>query len=995
MTTGIVALAALLQLVAIWRALRVVELTSRHTTSILLTTVLAALAGRSAFVLVRVALGRGQAPEATLELSVFAVSLLAVAALGVLEPLLRSMKALNAAVSDSERRLEGVIGALAEGVIVRDGQGVIRTCNASAERLLGCSHEQLVGASVLDAGDTPALREEARAALIALHTGDSSTEVVAQARRDDGTLTWLSIHTRPLLRPGHEHPDGVVSSFSDVSESKHTERVLRDVTEGASSRTGEAFFAFLVERLAHDLSVAGAFVAEIPPERPASARTRALWIDGALVAPLEFALADSPCDMQALFPVVRERDVRATFPCDPLVAALGVESYCGVPLFDATGVALGLLAVIDRKPIAEPRRVQAVVQIFAVRAAAELAHDHAERRLETQRAFLRQVVDTSPNGVMARDRQGRVMLINEAGATWYGMSVEDATGLPFAAVEPDSDTVERLLREDLEVLESRQELVKAEERAVAPDGTTHWLQSVKRPIAGSEGRADQVLIVATDITERKEAEEALRRAEELYRGIVESAAEGIFRLTPEGCLATANPAFARMLGYPSVGELLRAGDEPGLIERHFEPMAVEHVQRCLREDCEPRRFVHRLRRLDGGTLWVSHHSRRVCDARGALESYHGTLDDITQRVLADEAQSELRDKLSRAAYEWQTTFDAIEAPVLVVDLDGSVQRLNRAAQHLAGRDFDATLGRPLTELGACEPWRTAGEMVRRAAAERTSFSVQVREPTTDATWDIAASVAAERAPGDARVILVARDITSVIALQESLRRSETMSAMGSLVAGVAHQVRNPLFGISSTIDAFEARFGRDETFTRYVGVLRNELERLTSLMQDLLEYGRPASQERQPVAVAEVMAQALGACQSLARRARVKVASEVDGNCGVALVDRRRMMQVFENLVQNALQHSRPGDKVTVRGRRVDERDRGFFECVVLDDGPGIPSEDLPRLFEPFFTRRRGGTGLGLSIAQRIVDEHGGSLAASNRPEGGAQMLVRLPLVPE
>jgi signal transduction histidine kinase len=229
-------------------------------------------------------------------------------------------------------------------------------------------------------------------------------------------------------------------------------------------------------------------------------------------------------------------------------------------------------------------------------------------------------------------------------------------------------------------------------------------------------------------------------------------------------------------------------------------------------------------------------------------------------------------------------------------------------------------------------------------------------------------------------------------LQASLRRSETMAAMGSLVAGVAHEVRNPLFGISSTLDAFEARFGAREEHQRYIRVLRGELERLTELMRELLEYGRPPSLELSPGRVEEIIAEAVQTCAPHAKRANVEIVNNVRGAFPPVLMDRRRLLQAFQNLIENAVQHSPAGGIVTVEAEAIHDYEPAWIDCVIKDAGPGFQTEDLPRIFEPFFTRRRGGTGLGLSIVQRIVEEHQGTIAASNRSEGGAVMTVRLPL---
>jgi signal transduction histidine kinase len=160
-------------------------------------------------------------------------------------------------------------------------------------------------------------------------------------------------------------------------------------------------------------------------------------------------------------------------------------------------------------------------------------------------------------------------------------------------------------------------------------------------------------------------------------------------------------------------------------------------------------------------------------------------------------------------------------------------------------------------------------------------------------------------------------------------------------------------------------------------------------MRDLLDYGKPAQLERAAVPLDSILEDAIKACEPLARDLHVE--KRMPPGLSDVFVDRQRMTQVFQNLIQNALQHSPASGSVSVEAGR----DGGLVWASVRDAGPGFDPEALPRLFEPFFTRREGGTGLGLSIAQRIVELHGGTIAAENHPEGGAVVRVGLPAVAE
>jgi signal transduction histidine kinase len=236
-------------------------------------------------------------------------------------------------------------------------------------------------------------------------------------------------------------------------------------------------------------------------------------------------------------------------------------------------------------------------------------------------------------------------------------------------------------------------------------------------------------------------------------------------------------------------------------------------------------------------------------------------------------------------------------------------------------------------------------------------------------------------------------ITARVRAEEELRRQEVMSALGSLLAGVAHEVRNPLFGISATLDAFEARFAGSSEHQPYLEVLRTEAHRLTRLMADLLEYGRSqdldlAEQRFEPVAREAVLT-----CRPLAENLGVTLETSIHEPLGSVRIDHAKMVQALRNVIDIAVRHSPRGSTVRVTVRSRSEDGHRAVEMEVRDAGPGFAAEDLDRLFQPFFTRRPGGTGLGLSIVKRIVEGHDGQVLASNRREGGAVVIVRLPEV--
>ena len=145
-----------------------------------------------------------------------------------------------------------------------------------------------------------------------------------------------------------------------------------------------------------------------------------------------------------------------------------------------------------------------------------------------------------------------------------------------------------------------------------------------------------------------------------------------------------------------------------------------------------------------------------------------------------------------------------------------------------------------------------------------------------------------------------------------------------------------------------------------------------------------------------MVSRSIRACLPAAEVGHVNLVSDVEESLPKVRIDRRRLSKVFVNLIENAIQHSPNGGTVTIQARMlISDGKQDWVECAIRDNGPGILDQDLPKIFEPFFSKRRGGTGLGLAIAQRIMEEHGGKLIAGNNPDVGACMIARFPVALE
>jgi len=233
----------------------------------------------------------------------------------------------------------------------------------------------------------------------------------------------------------------------------------------------------------------------------------------------------------------------------------------------------------------------------------------------------------------------------------------------------------------------------------------------------------------------------------------------------------------------------------------------------------------------------------------------------------------------------------------------------------------------------------------------------------------------------------ARMENEIRAIQEQLRVTERRAATAELLAGVAHEVRNPLFGITSTAAALEGELAGNEAFAPHLAVIRKESDRLARMMEEMLALQRAPRRSGAPAPLLPILERAAAAVRSRFAARSPKIAVDAPFDLEIADADREKLESVFTNLFENAVLSSEGPVRVACSARRSD----GNAVIAVEDDGPGLPAEVRDRVFEPFVTSRPGGTGIGLAVCRQIVLEHDGTISVESKSGGPTVFTVRLP----
>jgi len=348
-------------------------------------------------------------------------------------------------------------------------------------------------------------------------------------------------------------------------------------------------------------------------------------------------------------------------------------------------------------------------------------------------------------------------------------------------------------------------------------------------------------------------------------------------------------------------------------------------------------------------------------------------------------------KIKRAATEWTATFDAITDSIMVLDSDQRIIRCNKATRDLLGRPYQEIIGRRCFELihGSTTHYQDCPTQRMLISKRRETMTLtmagRINFVTSDPVFDEHGRIH--------RIIHTVSDITEQTQLEMKLRQAQTMEAIGRLASGVAHEVRNPLNAILSISEAlFTEREikGRSE-YDPYINHIRVQVKRLSDLMKDLLELGRPIPQANvTAVPLASVCQEVLNVWSSTepASDHPVTLTSESASEGPVVLADEMRLQQILINLLDNAAQNSPKNRGIELR---ITEAPDTWALIHIHDSGTGIPPEKIDHVFDPFFTTRKGGTGLGLSIVRHYVEHMGGSVdIRNNEHQPGCTAVVRL-----
>jgi PAS domain S-box-containing protein len=680
--------------------------------------------------------------------------------------------------------------------------------------------------------------------------------------------------------------------------------------------------------------------------------------------------------------------------------------------------------------------------------------DITERK-EAEEALLsfRKALDDMQLGVTITDRNRRIIYANRAEAQMHGYTLEELLGRE-ASVFGTPEALNPDTWKHLEDLASRsREAVNRRK-----DGTTFPVHLFSDVVRNSEGRPIGVVTLCEDISERKAAEEALRRAkeelelrvaertaelrrskeqlefelferlrmeeelrlnEEKYRQLFEQSRDAIYITSRGGQIMAINPAGVELLGY-SREEML----EGQVADSYVNLEDRDRFQREIERQGFVRDFPTRYRRKDGVVIDCLETASLRLGEDGAILGYQGIIRDITAQLRAEEGLRKRREAL-QAVHETSLdvgrSFQAIcEADLLrlaaLLQVPYAAFYVSEGGQHgLAagvadGRPDRAVFQDREEEIPLRGVLQQQGDLDRYFEPRsyfqthhiRAFAGVPVRSRAGDMLGTIQLMDGRERTFDQDEIHLMeifaaalAHEVEQM-RLQERMAQLQRVQLLGQITAGVAHEVRNPINAILAMTEALALDLGGHVEYGPLLEHIKAQVSRLGRLMQDLLELGKPARKASFiRMDLTDLCADSVQLWRESNPRSEVEMLMTQPSGA-----ERIFVWSDGTRLQQVFINLLDNAAQHTPPGGRVLlevlEPEGGFGVVRVVDQGPGIPEADRERVFAPFFTTRKKGTGLGLSIVKHIVEAHEGlATIANNDPPPGLTAEVRLPLAGE
>ncbi len=623
------------------------------------------------------------------------------------------------------------------------------------------------------------------------------------------------------------------------------------------------------------------------------------------------------------------------------------------------------------------------------------------QRAEEQLRFQARLLNAIGQSVIATTMDGIITYWNYAAEAIYGWPASAAIGRHVGGMITDEAWSAATARTLPRIYSG--ERWSGECTARHRNGHTFPTFVTTVPVRDEQGTLIGLISIASDISERKRMEEALRESEARYRTLVETSPSAILLTDVQGTIRFCNQQAARLFAYPTAESLHGCNSTNLIAPGSHTTISLAHMQAIHCSNQHLRRSEYTMRRRDGSEFPAEISSSVVTDEYGCLTDFIVVVNDISERKQAEQALrssysqlSDLNEHLTRSHALLQALFDGLEDGLLLLDGTGAVQAINRAMaalldttpEALTGRLWQAVCADYAPDVPAAlllDPPPTSTRKVRNVRYRRPDGAMRILDVQTIALPNQAQAVE--------QTIVHVVDVTEPVQLQARVIENERFAASGRLAASVAHEINTPLQAIQTSL-ALVRQIAIPEDRERFLANAEEELVRVGQILRQLLDLYRPAATIYSLVAVSALIERILLLIGSRIREQRVLMRCDLGEDLPPVPGRPDELLQVFLNLIVNALEAMGDGGELHISGYVAEASNGGepMLAVSISDTGPGISPDLQEHIFEPFVTTRANGTGLGLAISTQIVQQHCGIIMLKSRVGVGTTFTVQLPL---
>ncbi|TLS38161.1 PAS domain-containing sensor histidine kinase [Pseudalkalibacillus caeni] len=588
------------------------------------------------------------------------------------------------------------------------------------------------------------------------------------------------------------------------------------------------------------------------------------------------------------------------------------------------------------------------------------------------------ILEGTAYAILIFDNENKIIEVNRSFEKMFGWKKEELVGQKAKMESFIPDQWEDQAKEVLENVLNGKEIYSFETQRYKKDGSILDVSCTFTPILDENGMIVGGTTTHRDITEKKSAERALKESEERYRSLVETSPD-VIAVHSKGKFMYMNPAGLKLLGFK------RAEDISGVsitdyIHPEDRPLVRERIAKMMETSDQLESIELKVVLPKNKVINSSVSASPIC-YRGQ-SAIQVIMRDVTERV-------RMREQL-------QLILRSAGDGIYGVNQSGEITFINQSAAEMIGISEKAAIGMRMCELLTnqdealikIEDDPIYRSLVNGDAVEVSNQYIR-RQDGTSFIVDYICTPIKENGIITGAVVSF-RDVTERNNTEELLRKSDKLSVVGQLAAGVAHEIRNPLTSLKGFLQLLQ-KDAKDETET-YYNVMLSELKRIESIIGELLVLAKPQAAKYDRVNILSILNHVITLLTSQANLKNIEIIQTYRLSQPIIEAEENHLKQVLINILKNAVEamENQNHGKIFVSAETNEQQNE--LKIEIKDEGPGIAEDRISKLGEPFYSTKEKGTGLGLMICSKIIKDHGGKLSIKSELEKGTTISIVLPI---